>query len=65
MINTVKLLLRCFVLDKCGHPLYVPANEIRNVHHLYLGEMHEQLDVISIEMREPSFTAEILPDQFH
>ena len=48
MINIVKLMLRGFVLHKGGHPLYVPTNEIRNVHHSYSGEIHEQLDVISI-----------------
>jgi len=49
MIDIVKLLLRCFALYKGGHPLYVPANEIRDVHHLYLGKMHEKPDVISIK----------------
>ena len=48
MINTVKLLLRGFVLHEGVHPLYVPANEIWDVHHPYPGKMHEQLDVIGI-----------------
>jgi len=65
MIDTIKLLLRGFTLHKGGHPLYVLANEIRNVHHPYPGEMHEQPDVISIETREPSLTAEIFHDQLH
>ena len=65
MINTVKLLLRGFVLYKGGHPLYVLANEIQDVHHPYPGEMHEQTDVISIKMRESSFTAEVFHNQSH
>ena len=53
------------MLYKDGHPLYVPENELRNVHHPYPGEMHEQPDVVSINMREPSLTAEIFHDQSH
>ena len=65
MIDTVKLLMRGFMVHKCGHPLYVPENEIRNVQHPYPGEMHEQPDVISIKTREPSLTPEIFHDQSH
>jgi len=46
--NVVELQLRGLVLHKDGHPLYVSAYEIWDVHHAYLGEMHEQPDVISI-----------------
>lgn len=48
MINIVKLLLRGFVLHKGVHPLYVPTNEIWDVHHPYPGKMHEKPDVIRI-----------------
>ena len=65
MIDTVKLLLRYFALYKGGHPLYVLANEIQNVHHPYPGEMHEQPDVISIKVRESSLTAEVFHNQSH
>ena len=41
MKDTVKLLLRGFMLYKGGHPFYVPVDEIRNVHHLHPSEMHE------------------------
>ena len=53
------------MLYKGGHPLYVPANEIHNIHHPYPGEMHEKPDVISIKTRELSLTAEIFHDQSH
>ena len=53
------------MLYKGGHPLYVSENEIKNVHHPYPGEMHEHPDVIIIDTREPSLTAEIFHDQFH
>jgi len=36
------------VLHEGVHPLYVPANEIWDVHHPYPGKVHEQLDVIGI-----------------
>lgn len=65
MIDTVKLLLRGFMLYKGGHRLYLLANEIQNVHHLYPGEMHEQPDVVSIKTREPSLAAKIFHDQSH
>ena len=65
MIDTIKLLPRGFILYKGGHPLYVLANEIQNVHHPYPGEMHEKHDVIRIKMREPSLTAEIFHCQSH
>ena len=53
------------MLYKGGHPLYVPANEIRNVHHPYLGEMHEQPEMISIKMRESPLIAETFHNQSH
>jgi len=48
VINTVKLLLSGLVLHEGVHPLYVPVNEIWDVHHLYPGKVHEQPDVIGI-----------------
>ena len=48
VINTVKLLLRGLVLHEGVHPLYVPTNEKWEVHHLYLGKVHEQTDVVGI-----------------
>ena len=53
------------MLYKGGHPFYVPADEMWDVHHPYPGEMHEQRDVISIKMRESSLTAKIFHNQSH
>ena len=41
MINVVELLLRGLVLHKGGYLLYVLAHEVRDVHHPYLGKMHQ------------------------
>ena len=65
MINTVELLLRGLVLHKSGHLLYVSAYQVRNFHHPYLGKMHRQPDVISIQAGESALTGEILHDEFH
>ena len=65
MINTIKLLLKGLVLHKGGNPFYVSAYEIRNVHHSYPSEMHQQPDVISLQAGEPALTGEILHDEFH
>ena len=53
------------MLHEGVHPLYVPTNEIWDVHHPYPGKVHEQPDVIGIQTREPPLTSEILHDQFH
>ena len=65
MINTIELLLRGLVLHKSGHLLYISAYEIRNVHHPYRSEMHQQPDVISIQVGELALTGEIFHDEFH
>jgi len=60
MANAVELILRGLVLHKGGHPLYVPAYEIRNFHHPYPIEMDEKPNVISIYSGEATFKTEIL-----
>ena len=65
MINTVEVLLTGLVLHKSGHLLYVSAYEVRNVHHPNPSKMHQQPDVISIQVGEPALTGEILHDEFH
>jgi len=65
MVNIVELLLRSLVLHNGGHLLYVSAHEVMDVHHPYLGKMHQQPDMISIQTREPALTTKILHDQFH
>jgi len=43
MVNTIELLLRSLVLHYGGHLIYVSAHEVRDVHHPYLGKMHQKL----------------------
>ena len=65
MINTVELLSSGLVLHEIFHPLYVPANEKWEVHHLHPGKVHEKPDVICIKVRKPSLTTEVFHDQSH
>ena len=53
------------MLHEAFHLLNVVANEKWEAHHLHPGEVHEQLDVIGIEVGKPSLTTEILHDQPH
>ena len=47
------------------HPLYVSTYEKWEIHHPHPGKVHEKADVISIQSREPSLTAEVFHDQSH
>ena len=53
------------MLHEILHPLYVPTNEKLEAHHPHPGEVHEQPDVIGVEVGKPSLTTEILHDQPH
>ena len=50
VIDTTILLLRSFPLHESGHLLNILAHKIREVHHPHPGEMHQQPDMIGIEM---------------
>ena len=45
--------------------LNVSKHEVRDIHHLYSSEMHEKSNVIGTQPREPTFTSEVLYNDFH
>ena len=65
MIYTSMLLCWGILLYKNCHPLYVAIHEVWNAHHTYPREMHQQTDMVRIEMQESALATEILNDEFH
>ena len=53
------------LLYKKCHPLYVAIHEVWNSHHTYPREMHQQTDMVRIEVRESALATEISNDEFH
>ena len=65
MIYTYMLLCWALLLYKNHHPLYVAIHEIRNVHHTYPCEVHQQTNMVRKEMRESALATQIPNDEFH
>lgn len=47
------------------HLLNVSKHELREIHHIYFSEIHEKYNVIGIQPGEPTFTSEVLDNDFH
>ena len=65
MIYTSMLLCWGLLLYKNHHPLYVAIHEVRDVHHTYPREVHQQTNMVRIETRESALATEIPNDEFH
>ena len=61
------LLLRWarLLLYKNHHPLYVAIYEVRNIHHTYPCEVHQQTNMVRKETGISALTTKILNDEFH
>ena len=65
VIDIVILLLRSFPLHEGGHLLNIPAHEVREVHHSHPGKIHQQPDMIGIQVRKLALTAKIFDNELH
>ena len=65
MIYTPMLLCWGLLLYKNHHPLYVVIHEVRNVHHMYPCEVHQQTNMVRKKTRESALATEILTDELH
>ena len=65
MIYTPMLLCWGLLLYKNHHPLYVAIHEVRNVHHTYPCEVHQQTNMVREKTSIPALTTKILNDELH
>ena len=65
MENAIQLLGVWLPLYNMCHLLNVSEHEVRDIHHSYSSEMHQQSNVVVIQPGEPTFTSEVLDNDFH
>ena len=65
VVNAIQLLGVWLPLYNMHHLLNVSKHEVREIRHLYFSEMHEKSNVVGIQPGEPTFTNEVLDNNFH
>ena len=65
MIKATKLLRKRFPLHQCSHLLNISTYEIGEIHHPHSSEMHQQSNMVSVQVRKPPFTGEIFDNELH
>ena len=65
MIYAPILLCWAFLFYKDHHPFYVAIYKVRNVHHTYPCEVHQQMNMVRKKTRIFALATEILNDEFH
>lgn len=65
MIYVVQLLRVWLLLHKVSYFFNVSKHEIWYIHHHYHGEVHEEYNMVRIQLGESTFTSEIFDDNLH
>lgn len=65
MENVIQLLGVWLPLYNMCHFLNGFEHEVRDIHHSYSSEMHQKSNVVGIQPEEPTFTSEVLDNDFH